>query len=327
MNQHAIALIANELTSRGIKPEVAAGAIAGLMGESGGDLDPTAFNAKDPGGGSGGIGQWNRERLIGPTGMLAFAREHGIDVNVNVPTDSKKVPLAVQVLYLGHELDTRYKYVTTGLRSLTTGEQGLTTWVNNYEAPLEKGKAIAQRRQYIAPVAGLLGAGGASANAADEAKGAVAAPSTETAGTPEARPEARPEASPLAGMGMSLGQALAGISGGEASTGSVQDPPDQPAIRSPALGEDFTPPASNPVPANLAVGAGGGSPMAQQLGALAATPIDPALANPAIAPSITAGAPGMTTMLGDVGTTGGIAGLLGGKVNLMNPYQRPTRLG
>ena len=105
-NQEAINLIYNELSSRGVKPEVAAGAIAGIMGESGAGLDPTAFNSKDPGGGAGGILQWNRERLIGPSGLLAFARQNGVDVDTNTPTDSKKVPLAIQAKFMGHELDT-----------------------------------------------------------------------------------------------------------------------------------------------------------------------------------------------------------------------------
>jgi hypothetical protein len=167
-NQQAINLVANELIRRGVRPEVAAGAVAGLMGESGPSLDPTSFNSKDPGGGSGGIGQWNRGRLIGGNGMLAFAAANGVPgLDVNNPQDAKKVPLATQAQYLGHELDTNYSGVLRGLQSVSTGHEGLTTWVNNYEDPADKAGAIAQRQQYIQPVAARLGAPATTAVAAN----------------------------------------------------------------------------------------------------------------------------------------------------------------
>ena len=71
--------LAKVLTDRGVKPDVAAGAVAGMMGESGAKLDPTAFNGKDPHGGAGGIAQWNGDRLIGPNGMLAYAKSRGVE--------------------------------------------------------------------------------------------------------------------------------------------------------------------------------------------------------------------------------------------------------
>ena len=164
-NQSAISLVANQLINRGVKPEVAAGAVAGLMGESGPGLDPTSFNSKDPGGGSGGIGQWNSGRLVGPSGLLSFAQNAGVSgIDTSNPLDAKKVPLSIQAQYLGHELDTTYSGVLKGLQSVSTGQEGLTTWVNNYENPQDKSAAIAQRTQYIQPVSGLL-TGTASASA------------------------------------------------------------------------------------------------------------------------------------------------------------------
>jgi Phage tail lysozyme len=160
----AVNLVAQELIRRGVKPVVAAGAVAGLMGESGPNLSPTSFNTKDPGGGSGGIGQWNRGRLIGGNGMLAFAAANGVPgLDVNNPQDAKKVPLATQAQYLGHELDTTYSGVLRGLQSVSTGQEGLTTWVNNYEDPADKAGAIAQRKQYIQPVSSVLAGGDAAA--------------------------------------------------------------------------------------------------------------------------------------------------------------------
>ena len=156
-SQTGIDLLNAELAKRGISPAAASGAISGVMGESGGNLDPTSFNTKDPGGGSGGIGQWNRQRLVGPNGMLAFARNAGIPVDVNTPMDAKKVPLAVQAQYLGHELDTTYAGVTKQLQGVTDPQTALNIWVKSYESPLDTAGAIKQRSQYLAPVAAALG--------------------------------------------------------------------------------------------------------------------------------------------------------------------------
>ena len=155
-SQTGIDLLNAELAKRGIGPIAASGAIAGVMGESGANLDPTSFNSKDPGGGSGGIGQWNRGRLIGPTGMLAFARNAGVPIDVNNPLDAKKVPLAIQAQYLGHELDTTYAGVRNQLQAAKSPQDALNIWVNSYENPLDKGGAIAQRSQYLAPVSAAL---------------------------------------------------------------------------------------------------------------------------------------------------------------------------
>jgi hypothetical protein len=315
-NQQAINLIYNELSSRGVKPEVAAGVIAGIMGESGASLDPTAFNTQDPHGGAGGILQWNDNRLIGPTGLLAFARQNGVDVDPNTPTDSKKVPLAIQVKFMGHELDTKYNGVLKGLQSVNNGEEGLTTWVNNMEVPADKAGAINQRRQYIAPVSGLLGKPAPAS--ADTGTGPAAAGQT---------PPVYQPPSPQAVMGATIGQALAGM-GASMSTpsggGGYMDNPDQPAIRSMAAQTDFTQP-SNPLPAQYAGGAGG---VGSQLGMLAAQPAMNPLENPANAPSITAGAPSMTGMLGTIGATStpGMWDQRGGNQLSPNPYRPTMRL-
>ena len=157
--QSGIELLNAELAKRGISPAAASGAIAGIMGESGANLDPTSFNSKDPGGGSGGIGQWNRGRLVGPGGMLAFAKNAGVNVDPTNPLDAKKVPLATQVQYLGHELDTTYSGVAKQLQAAQTPQDALNIWVNSYENPADKAGAIAQRSQYLAPVGAALSGG------------------------------------------------------------------------------------------------------------------------------------------------------------------------
>ena len=157
MKEQNTKLVADQLTSRGVPPTIAAGAIAGIMGESGTKLDPSSFNPQDPGGGSGGMGQWNRERLIGGNGMLAFAAQNGVQgINTNNPQDALKVPAAIQAAYIGHELDTSYSHVLAKLRNATSPQEALNIWVNDYEVPLNKARAIAQRTQYIAPVSHML---------------------------------------------------------------------------------------------------------------------------------------------------------------------------
>lgn len=156
-SQTGIELLYAELAKRGISRDAASGAIAGIMGESGANLDPTSFNTKDPGGGSGGIGQWNRTRLVGPNGLLSFAQNAGVpNLDTNTPTDAKKVPLATQVQYLGHELDTNYAGVRNQLQAAKSPQDALNIWVNSYENPLDKRAAIAQRSQYLAPVGTTL---------------------------------------------------------------------------------------------------------------------------------------------------------------------------
>jgi hypothetical protein len=132
---------------------------------------------------------------------------------------------------------------------------------------------------------------------------AVSAPDTGAPGAAQTPPAQPP--SDLAQIGSALGSALSGLvgdnSGLTGSPGTFLDASqDQPAIRTPALGADFMGPAPDPVPVNIAAGAGA-SPLGAQLGSLAAAQPDPALENPLIAPSITAGAPSMTSLLGGVG--------------------------
>ncbi len=307
MNQQAINLLYAELSSRGVKPQVAAGAIAGIMGESGQNLDPTSFNTKDPHGGAGGLLQWNDTRLVGPTGLLAYARAHGVDVDPNTPTDSRKVPLDLQVKFMGHELDTKYNGVLKGLQSLNTGEEGLNLWIDNMEVPADKAGAKAQRRGYIEPVSKLLGA--------PTPAGGAAQPGSSTA--PVAASQT-PAPSPMAVLGASLGDALGQMSLSQSGGSQIIDPPDQPAIRSMAAQTDFTPPPANPVPQSL-------SGIGQTLGSLAIQPQQEAVTDPA---SITQGAPSMTAMLGGVGTAQDPTLVDARRTGSINPYARPLmRLG
>jgi hypothetical protein len=225
-SQTGIELLNAELAKRGIGPAAASGAIAGIMGESGANLDPTSFNAKDPGGGSGGIGQWNRERLIGPTGMLAFARNAGVPVDINTPTDAKKVPLAVQAQYLGHELDTRYAGVAKQLQGAATPQDALNIWVKSYESPLDTQGAIRQRSQYLAPVATALNSSRGTPPTPGTTINTTGQPAQAQGGLAGALPGFTPN-SPGAKMTAAGLQQLAG--GGSQGDQGENKPPDMPS--------------------------------------------------------------------------------------------------
>ena len=120
----------------------------------------------------------------------------------------------------------------------------------------------------------------------------------------------------MATLGASLGEAIASMSNPVSSGARFADPPDQPAIRAPALGADFMPPPSNPVPANLAG-------LGPQLGSLAIQPQQ----TPFVDPSITQGAPSMTAMLGQLGSSNPANPNDPRATNTPNPYARYTRLG
>ena len=109
--------------------------------------------------------------------------------------------------------------------------------------------------------------------------------------------------------------------GGSGSGSQIIDPPDQPAIRTPAMETDFTPPPANPVPQTLAGGIG------PTLGSIALQPqpLPSAVEDPG---SITAGAPSMTAMLGGLGTASDPTLYDPRRTGSINPYTRPlTRLG
>jgi hypothetical protein len=124
---------------------------------------------------------------------------------------------------------------------------------------------------------------------------------------------------PQSQLGALLGQAFesmsAPTSGGGFGGGQVLDPPDQPAIRMPAL---ETAPVRSAVPANFTQGVG------PQLGSLAIQAQPQSVADPS---SITQGAPSMTAMLGPLGTPNPSNPGDPRATNTPNPYARYTRLG
>lgn len=128
-------VVRDELLRRGVRPEVAAGAVGSLAGESGARLDPTAYNPNDNGGPSGGLAQWHGPRL---EGLYKFAGA----------TDLSKIPASMQAKYLGHELDTSHSGVLAALRRAKTAEEGTDIWTRQFEVPANVNAEVQRRIPY-----------------------------------------------------------------------------------------------------------------------------------------------------------------------------------
>ena len=143
-----------------------------------------------------------------------------------------------------------------------------------------------------------------------------------------AQPMAGPVAmTPAQSAQMSAGQILAQMgqstdAGGVMHFGgdNIQDPPEQPAYRSPALGAQFTPQV-DPVPV---------SPLATQMASLSIPTAQDPVANPEAPPvptSITQGAPSMTAMRGTLGNPSMPNLYDPRRTNTPDPYMRYPRIG
>jgi hypothetical protein len=130
------------LTSLGIKPNVALGAMASLAGESGVNFDPSSLGDASIPGGSVGIGQWNKERRAA---LLDYARSQGASPN----------DFQTQLGYLKQELSnpnlaTYQSGVLGALRNANTTAQGTQIWTGQFERPLVDNSA--QRMQLTSQV-------------------------------------------------------------------------------------------------------------------------------------------------------------------------------
>ena len=119
-------LVFNKLTSAGLQPHQALGAVWSLAGESGAGLNPSSYNPNDPGG-SVGIGQW-----LGPrrTALEAFAKARGTAV-----TDPN-----TQADFLVDELTnknapTYQPGVLQAVQGAKTAEDATKVWTSQFERP------------------------------------------------------------------------------------------------------------------------------------------------------------------------------------------------
>ena len=302
------------LKSAGLNSQQALGALWSLGGESGGSLNTSAYNPNDPGG-SIGAGQWLGTRR---TGLEEYAKQQGVPV-----TDPQ-----LQARYLVGELNGSVPTaqvqpgVLAALKNAKTSEEAARIWTAQFERPkVDNSDArIAQ--------GGAVGSLDANGNfVPGAAKGIISPSNGGRAFAAGQTPPGYQPPSPQAVMGSTIGQALGGI-GASMSTpsgggGFMDTSADAPAIRSMAAQTDFTQP-SNPLPAQFAGGSGG---LGSQLGMLAAQPSMNPLESAATAPSITAGAPGMTAMLGVLGTNA-TPSLFDQRSSALspNPYRATMRL-
>jgi hypothetical protein len=110
------------LIGKGLNSQQAMGAMYSLMGESGHGLDPSSYNANDPGG-SMGFAQWNGPRRAG---LQAVAKSMGVP-----ETDP-----SAQLAYFNKELDGQYKGVIDKIKNnATTSADATRIWTGEFEAP------------------------------------------------------------------------------------------------------------------------------------------------------------------------------------------------
>lgn len=120
------------LTDLGVKPQVAAGAVGSMMGESGKHLNPAAYNPNDRGKPSGGALQWRDDRL---RGLYNFA-------GVN---DIKQIPIETQAKWMQHELQGSEHRALDALLKGNTVADGARAWTYQFERPFDKPGETARR--------------------------------------------------------------------------------------------------------------------------------------------------------------------------------------
>ena len=261
----------------GMTPQQALGALWSMGGESHPNIDTSSYNRDDPGGAIGAL-QWTKERRLG-------LEQYAASVGKPVTDPYLQASYAVAEM-TGQGPAAKFALLQPGVwNSITqakTPEEASRVWTMLMERPANANARAEERIRNGAAVGSIDANGNFVPGTATAAKPGGALPLGAGGATTTATPPEPPSA--LAQIGSTLGSALSGLVSGNSgltgSTGSFTDASmDAPAIRTPALGADFTGPAANPVPANIAAGAGA-SPLGAQLGALAATPADPALENP-----------------------------------------------
>ena len=130
------------LTSLGVQPNVALGAMASLAGESSVNFDPNSLGDATIPGGSVGVGQWNGPRR---TALLNYAQSQKSSAN----------DFGTQLGYLKQELSnpslpTYQPGVLNALRNANSTAQGTQIWTGQFERP--KVDNSAQRMQLTSQV-------------------------------------------------------------------------------------------------------------------------------------------------------------------------------
>lgn len=133
------------LQSLGLSRDQALGAMGSLAGESGRGLNTRAYNPKDPGTGSYGIGQWNKERR---TALENFAKrpdqKHGLD------------DFRTQMNFIKHELQTTEKGTLAKMKAAPDRAKASDVWTKSYERPAAATAGYARRRANTEHFAGLM---------------------------------------------------------------------------------------------------------------------------------------------------------------------------
>lgn len=140
------AALMHELTSRGVKPEVAAGAVGSMMGESGTHLNPSVYGY-DVNGPSGGFAQWHD--VDGKGGRFSSLLNYaGMSKDQAVQGGKLTIPFETQAKFLGHELDTTHKGVLDSLLKGNTVADGNRIWTKDFEVPAHANAQVSARQHH-----------------------------------------------------------------------------------------------------------------------------------------------------------------------------------
>lgn len=133
------------LRNLGLGEEAIAGVLGSLMQES--LLDPTAYNDKDPNGGSFGIAQWNGSRL---RDLHEFADK----------TQQEATSFETQWQFIAQELKTSEKGAFDRVLAASTRGEAADLWTRHFERPSKAGLMLETRRRYADDAGATLGVGG-----------------------------------------------------------------------------------------------------------------------------------------------------------------------
>jgi hypothetical protein len=112
---------------------LASAAVAGLMGESGVNLNPGAVG---DGGTSGGTGQWHNERWAGLRKLAASMGKQWTDIGA-------------QQAWFKHEMQTKYSAVWKHMLASGNAYGALDAYVRGYEVPANPGGEVRKRSSYV----------------------------------------------------------------------------------------------------------------------------------------------------------------------------------
>lgn len=134
------------LLAKGVKPAVATGAVASMIGESGKGLNPNSLNRGDGADGSDSIGFYQAN---GSRAQLIRTTAANLGTTWNDPK--------AQIAAMSRELDTTHKHVLRGLMNGQSEADGVNTWTKKFEVPANSALRAQERMAHIEDARAAIG--------------------------------------------------------------------------------------------------------------------------------------------------------------------------